>query len=264
MAGSMGNSRRRHFRSAAVAWLLAATVVAGACAQTFDELMSESGAAAEASIEAQKRVDALARQTRSAMREFRSVSRQIEDLRRYNDQLERQIAEQRRSTDSLDASIAQLSGFQRELLPLTERMLDSLQRFIALDLPFRLAERQQRIAGLRELLDNPSIPVAEKYHEVLRAYRAELAYGTGLDAWTDQVTVGGAMREGTLLRIGRIALFFRSPDGNVSAMWNRMRRRWEVLEDIDADTLAEGIRVARGGVARELLLLPVPAPEGGS
>ena len=69
---------------------------------------------------------------------------------------EQQIAGQQARLADLERSLAELTGLQREVLPLLGSMLDALDRFVDLDLPFRRAERKARVAALRALLRRSS------------------------------------------------------------------------------------------------------------
>jgi len=57
------------------------------------------------------------------------------------------------------------------------RMVDTLDKFVAEDLPFLKEERTQRVEILKHLLTDPQTGVAEKYRRILEAYQIEADYG---------------------------------------------------------------------------------------
>ena len=61
----------------------------------------------------------------------------------------------------LNQSIDQVSYVERQILHLI-RMVDALDNFIELDVPFLEQERDERIAGLRELMGKANVDVSEK------------------------------------------------------------------------------------------------------
>ena len=54
--------------------------------------------------------------------------------------------------DKLDEQLVQVVVMQRQIPPLAQRMLESLESFISLDTPFRKEERQNRVDLVRASL----------------------------------------------------------------------------------------------------------------
>src|SRR3546814_3064625 len=65
-------------------------------------------------------------------------------------------------------------------MPLMLRMTDSLEKFVALDLPFLHNERQARIDNLKQALGDPQVNAGEKFRRILEAYQIEVDYGRTL------------------------------------------------------------------------------------
>src|SRR5690606_12466891 len=126
-----------------------------------------------AGVQSQKRIDKLQEETSDLYQEFKTVSKEIDGLRVYNRQLERQISSQQKVIADLTRSIDQVTVRERQMQPLILRMLDSLEQFVALDVPFLPAERQERIEQLRAVQERADISVAEKFRQVLEAYKIE-------------------------------------------------------------------------------------------
>jgi len=131
-----------------------------------------------------------------------------------------------------------------------------------LDIPFLLDERKQRVARLRENLNRSDLSAAEKFRQVLEAYKIESEYGTRIDSYTDIVDISGQNREVNILRVGRIALLYQTANKQHSAVWNKKTKQWQPLEGGDAqEALAKGIRMANKQVAVDMLELPISTPE---
>src|SRR5690625_6394202 len=113
------------------------------------------------------RIDRLAQETDDLVHQFDVVHREIEGLRTYDSQLERQIAAQLRVMEELGESIEQVTVIERQIQPLVLRMLEGLEQFVALDMPFRVEERQARLKMLRDNQDRADISVGEKFRQVL-------------------------------------------------------------------------------------------------
>jgi hypothetical protein len=151
---------------------------------------------------------------------------------------------------------------QRQITPLVIRMIDGLEQFVALDKPFHLRERQERLAFLRANLDRADVTTAEKFRQVLEAYKIENEYGRKIDAYKDTIQIDGADREVNVLRVGRIALLFQTTDLAVSGYWDSGKSSWEKLDSNEyRSAIQNGIRMANKQASIDLLTLPIAAPE---
>ena len=246
--------------------LLAAICIGGgasiAVAQSIDPIV-EVGKQRTASAKAsQAKIDRLADETASLLSDYKTVMKQVDGLKVYNARLERQIANQEKRIRDIDASIAEASVIQRQIPPLVTRMLDGLEQFINLDMPFDLDTRLGNIEAVRANMDRSDVTSAEAFRQVLELYSIELQYGRGIEAFTDTIELGGAEREVDILRIGRVALVYQSTDGAETGAWNKDSQSWEELSAGDyAAAVRKGVRIAKKQATIELLNMPVSAPE---
>jgi septal ring factor EnvC (AmiA/AmiB activator) len=209
----------------------------------------------------QQKIDQVWEETGELREQFQQTARELDSLRSYNEHMARMVGAQEQSIASLESQLDEVQITQRGVIPLLGRMLDSLAQFIELDRPFLLTERRQRVARLREMLDSPEETIAEKYRRVLEAYQVESEYGRTLESYRDTLEAGGGVLSVEFLRVGRIALLYRSLDGAESGVWDQVTRSWKPLPSSDRSSLKQGFRVAKKQIAPELLVLPVKAPE---
>jgi hypothetical protein len=160
----------------------------------------------------------------------------------------------------LNESIDNVTVVNRQISPLIERMIDNLETFIGLDLPFLSSERTDRISFLRETLDRPDVEVSEKFSQVMQAYQVENSYGATIEAYTDIIELDGQDRQVDILKWGRVTLVFQTPDGAVSGAWDKKAGSWEILGDEYAGGIRDALRIARKTQTADLVRLPVPAP----
>ena len=240
-------------------------LAAGPRAEPLAEILSSGEQSAAAGQAAQAEVDRLAEETRRLLEEYKSVGRQIEGLGIHNARLERLHQDQQRRLAELEVAGAGALALQREMAPLLTRMIDSLEQFISLDLPFRLAERNARIAALRRGMECADTPVDMSFRAVLLAYRTELDYALHLGTYADTISVDGAAVGVQVLQVGRSVLLAQTPDATRGFRWDRSARGWVMLDDSYLEAVAQGIAIARGDQPPVLLRLPLPAPaEAGS
>ena len=210
----------------------------------------------------QTKIDRLADETRDLLSEYKTVIKQVEGLRVYNARLERQIANQERRIADIDQSISDAAIIQRQIPPLVTRMLDGLDQFIDLDMPFDLERRKGNADAVRSNLDRADVTAAEAFRQVLELYSIELQYGRGIESYSGTISVDGADSEVDMLRIGRVALIAQTTDGADTRAWNNATRSWEELSSADySAAVRKAVRIAKKQATIELLNMPIAAPE---
>lgn len=259
----MTSYRMKNVLSAVAASLLALFGAAAAAqTDTIDDILEVSTAKTQAARESQAKVDRLADETRNLLDDYKTVMKQIDGLRVYNARLQRQIDNQLRRIAEINESIDQVTVIQRQMTPLVIRMIDGLEQFVEMDVPFNMEERRQRIEFLRTNVDRSDLTVAEKFRQVLEAYNIELQYGRGFETYTDTIDLGAGPRDVDFLRIGRVALVYQSTDGAEAGVWNNETRSWEALPVGQyGNAIRKGVRIAKKQATIDLLNMPVSAPE---
>ena len=246
--------------------LLVAMCIGGsasvAVAQSIDPIVEVGKQRTVAAKASQAKIDRLADETATLLSDYKTVMKQVDGLKVYNARLERQIANQERRIRDIDNSIAEAAVIQRQIPPLVTRMLDGLEQFINLDMPFDLDTRLGNIEAVRANMDRSDVTSAEAFRQVLELYSIELQYGRGIEAYTDTINLYGAEREVDILRIGRVALVYQSTDGAETGAWNKDTQSWEELSAGDySAAVRKGVRIAKKQATIELLNMPVSAPE---
>ena len=248
-------------------WLsmLALAVVAGfsgpVSAATLADIYQVAERINQQARTSQAKIDALTEETRQLLNQYKTVLKQIEGLRVYNRQLEKQISGQRQEMEQLARSIDEVTIIERQITPLMLRMIEGLDQFVGLDLPFLLDERYNRIDLLREMMDRADVAVSEKFSQVLRAFQIENEYGRTMESYADTIEIEGVDRKVDVLKVGRVSLVYQTPDGEETGMWNQTSRAWEPLGDEYTTPVRNGIRMARKQLSVDMLTLPITGPE---
>ena len=205
----------------------------------------------------QAKIDQMDDDTSLIVNEFKTVSKQIEGLRVYNAQMKQQIDRQEERLKEIDITMKEAQVMQRQIPPFTRRMLSGIETSIELDLPFHLSERKERIAFAKAALDNPTVSPAEGLRQVLEAFEVEGEYGRKLDTYKDSIMIDGELREGNILRVGRLAMVFQTADETQTHGWNNKTRSWEELDGSYRNPTRKGIRIADRLATVDLLELPL-------
>lgn len=211
----------------------------------------------ESAANSQMKVNQLTDQIDSKLQQFKTINKEIEGLEVYNNQLRKQIANQVQEMADLNASIDDVSVIERQITPLMIRMIDGLEQFVALDVPFLPEERSNRIKDLKNMMDRADVAPSEKFRRVMEAYQVEMDYGRTLEAYAGLHTVDGQERNVDFLRIGRTALIYQTRDGGLQGIWNKKTNQWEVLSSDYRTQVTKGLRMAKKQMAPDLLMLPV-------
>ena len=176
---------KKHIRRLSAMVLAVATTMLGASvyAATLNDIFQVAERMNVNAKKSQAKIDALNEDTRKLLSEYKIVLKEIEGLRVYNRQLEKQIANQEREMAQLSSSIDEVTVIERQITPLMLRMIDGLEQFVELDVPFLLDERRDRIERLREIMDRADVAVSEKFSQVLRAFQIENEYGRTMETY---------------------------------------------------------------------------------
>ena len=207
---------------------------------------------------AQRQIDRLDDQTKDAIAEYRAVIAESESLKRYIGQLIGQVRSQDDEIESLKQQLQEIENTNREVLPMMDRMVGTLGKFIDADVPFLPEERADRQGDLETLMLRADITTAEKYRRILESYQTEMEYGRNIEAYTGDL--GDTGREVEFLRVGRVALMYQTRDGNETGYWDNDKRDWVLAPDL-ARSVAEGLRIARKQAPPNLMILPIHAPQ---
>ena len=208
-------------------------------------------------------VSDLSDETQDLLGQYRLVLQQIDRLIAYNDYVERLIVDQEAQIKDIREQLDQFALIERGIVPLMLDSIDTLDKFIDLDVPFLLEERKARVARLRTIMNLSDVTVSEKYRQIMDAYQIETTYGRDIEAYTGLLEIGGVSRQVDFLRIGRTSLTYQTPDQEETGFWNKQDRRWEKLPNKYQNYVTQGLRVARKQVTPNLLELPIEAPGGG-
>lgn len=241
--------------------MLAAGWVAQTAAnpQLVNAATAEQMAAEKAAAASQGKINNLDDEKQTMLGDYRATLRETESLRRYNEQLELQLKSQEEEMVSIGKQIGEIERTNREIYPLMQRMVETLEQFVSLDLPFLAGERTTRIATLKEIMNRADVSTAEKYRRILEAYSVEMEYGRTIEAYQGKIGSGEATRTVDFLRVGRVALLYQTLDGRETGFWDATAKAWQEDDDYE-DHVRKGLKIARKQVAPNLLVVPVPAP----
>ena len=211
----------------------------------------------KAAASTQKSVDKLADQTSDYAQTYQLTLQSIDSLVAYNASIEGYIRRQQAEMASLQRQMDGIDGTERAIIPMMEDMIESLDQFIHLDIPFLMPERERRVNFLREMMLRVDVSNSEKYRKILEAYQVENDYGSSVASYEEEIEANGQKKTVDFLRFGRIALVYQSRDEASRAYYDNTSRSWVPIGDEFRRSIRDGIKMARGQANLDLIHLPI-------
>ncbi len=208
-------------------------------------------------VKSQNKVDSLVNQTKDLVQEYRDAIRKTDSLGIYNGQLLKLIKQQKVSLNAIKRQLDNVEETQRSIVPLMIKMIDTLEKFVKLDLPFLTQERQQRVADLKSIMDRPDVTLPDKYRRIMEAYQIEMEYGRTIEAYSDTVKIDTQEYTVDVLRVGRLLICFQTLDGEMSGVWNKESKSWEKISSEYDRSIKQGLQIAKKQAPPELIKLPI-------
>jgi FtsZ-binding cell division protein ZapB len=243
-------------------------IIAVLCVPLFSQSITEdenivedtigiSTASIEKSGLTQEQIVKLDEQTRILLAEYQSTSKEYDSLKLYNDQVQKIINSQIDEIESILIKIDELDQTNQRIVPFMLRMIDGLENFIQLDIPFLLDERRDRLNNLKVTMDRGDISTSEKFRLIIEAYKTELEYGRTIEAYRDNILIDDVETSADFLRIGRIALTYLTVDGSKGGYWDTNSQSWEKASSSIKRSTADALKVASKQAPPALIKIPV-------
>ncbi|TPH19157.1 DUF3450 domain-containing protein [Litorilituus lipolyticus] len=253
----MSKVSKKSLIASAMVGALALTASNFAAADALTDLQKAEAKIFKASAKSQAKINTIYEQTQDLLGEYRNTIDEADVLRGYNDHVQRMVDDQKANIVSLQKQIDGIDKIKQGVVPLMYKMIDSLEKFIELDVPMNIDRRKERVANLRNVMDDSNVTVSEQFRLVLEAYEIEAGYGTIFDAYQGEIDLGGRTLTADFVHMGRIALVAQSLDAKHSWLWNNETRSWEELGDEYLKPITDAIRMARKQLPPDLTKLPV-------
>lgn len=225
------------------------------------DLLTESINISKGSFESsdltQKEINQLDETTRILLAEYQSTTKEYETLKLYNDQVQKIINSQLAEIEDIILQIDELDETNQMIVPLMIKMINGLEDFISLDLPFLMKERVNRINNLRTTMDRGDISTSEKFRLITEAYKTELEYGRTIETYRDTINIDGVDTSADFLRIGRIALTYLTTDGSKGGYYDLNEKTFLKSSGSIKRATEDGLKIASKQAPPALIQIPI-------
>ena len=171
--------------------------------------------------------------------------------------IQKHLARQQNRNRELTDQLAKLDAISRDIEPFLEethaRLVEHLRREPAL-LP---EERSRRLDHLRTLLQDPSIDIGEKYRKTMEALFIEAEYGNTVDVYQQTIAIADQPVTVTILRLGRLALFYQSMDAKSCGYYDHGAGKWQPLANRHNKGIRTAMEIARKQRPARMVSLPI-------
>ncbi|MBT3317458.1 DUF3450 domain-containing protein [bacterium] len=188
---------------------------------------------------------------------YRSARSDVEYLTKRRDlALQRRDAMQDRA-DELTRRLAESKRLRESLVDTLGVLLTKLDSAVTNDLPFLEQERSIRLESLSQELARPDFTSAEKLRRLLEAFQVEAGYGSTVEVYPTKIRIDEQELSVDVLRIGRLSLFWMTPDQSMCGDYNVASGNWEVLENKYNRSISRAMEMATRMRPVELINLPL-------
>jgi len=222
------------------------------------QIQQQSTATLKREIATQDKVEQWSEQRQALVNDLLDQKTQLE-WNRFQTKKYRQYVDHKQTTIAdLKRQKEQMTLLRKELEPFLDSSVEQLHNDVAKDLPFLDQERSERLAFLDQSLTDPDLALSEKLRRVLEALQVEADYGNSVEVTEQTLSLASGDTMVQVLRLGRVGLFYLSPNGDKVGQWDVQERVWKPLPEEYRDTVRVTIDIIEQKRAAELIDLPLP------
>jgi hypothetical protein len=222
-----------------------------------DQTINTQVEASNVSIEIQNKIDELDIESKKIYFDYKDTLNEFNSLKNYDDQLSKIIDAQIIEISSINEQLDSLDSINIDILPLLKRMVDSLSKFITLDIPFLIEERKLRLQDLDTLIVRADVTTAEKFRKIFEAYQLEANFGKTIESYQGFLTIKESEKAVDYFRLGRLGLYYRTPNGKETGYWNSNSQQWVHEGSSLDDEIKAALDIANRQSPPNFIKLPV-------
>lgn len=232
----------------------------------------------------------------AAAEEYAALLQQISDLEVSVAHQEVYVGTQEKRISALQSQIDEVPALINAIDPMLDKIKVAVGREIALDLPFDLETRNNRLGAFEEILEEKEARPADKMRRALTILDAEVSYGQSVQAYAgnhpikekvgsrleaceqdaasaacnlskDQkkkledgasiADIAVELKDGYYLRYGRLALAYMQADEADILRYDEESKAWVAMSGGKALDIRRAMKMARGESAPTVVQAPI-------
>ncbi|HEX5133500.1 MAG TPA: DUF3450 domain-containing protein [Candidatus Krumholzibacteria bacterium] len=205
----------------------------------------------------QQKQDDWATEQAALVARYRTAQANVEYLEKRESYEESEVSALENNIAELERRLLESTRLNESLQDTLNAVVGRLETFVARDIPFLVDERAARVAAIKEEIARPDVTGAEKLRRVLEALQVEANYGNTVEVYQEQVTVGDEAIFADMLQIGRVSVYWRTPDGKRVGEYDRASGAWLELDGKYARSINMTVDMATRIRPTEIVTLPI-------
>lgn len=229
----------------------------GRCDSLSQKIEAPVKSSIDTRIDTQEKLDAWDQEKTILSGKFNELSARHTALEKKLSYLMKQAESREALNTSLKERISETERIANEIEPFIESSVKTISLFIETDTPFLKKERVNRLNRLKEILNDAEVSMSEKFRKVMEALFIEAEYGNTTEVYQEKIQLENKDVLVNVFRLGRIALFCLSLDGETAGYYSHTQTAWEVLPEKYKREIHAAIEMASKRRPADLLRLPL-------
>ena len=170
--------------------------------------------------------------------QMRSYVNQKSDLDVRISRSELNIKDLERELKQLSEANSKKSLVHENIAPVVNDAIQYLKESVSQSLPFKLNERLKALEEIKFRLDTHVITPNKAANQLWAFVEDELMLGRSSGIYNDTLNIDGQDKLVKVLRIGKIAMFYKTPDGKFGLL-HKKGQQWQMQSLKDPDSVAQ-------------------------
>jgi len=170
--------------------------------------------------------------------QMRSYSNEKSDLDVRISRADLNIKDLQRELDKLTEISRKKTQSRGDVTPVLKESIKTLRESVSASLPFKLKQRLAALDEIESRLDNAIITPNKAANQLWAFVEDELMLGKSSGLYNDTLTIDGQEKLVKVLRIGKIAMFYKTSDDHFGLI-QRRGDSWKQVAMSDDDNVAQ-------------------------
>ena len=207
--------------------------------------------------QAQQAEDRWIKEKEKMQADYQALLADIERLEKQEVLLKTDLSGRQQRLVGIERESIESEKVKAELEGVLEMIMERLEDFVQRDLPFLEEERRSRIEGIKALLVQADTDLSEKCRRTMEALQVETQYGRTFEVEEETIVLDDQPLTVDVLRVGRLALFFRTTDGSTVGWYDKAAEAWQRLPSDYGRAVGRACEMAMKQRPVDLVRLPL-------
>jgi len=207
--------------------------------------------------ETQKKEDAWDSEKKRLTMRYQTLEATKKGLLLEQEQYRVRLNNYRQRVEEAQRKTIESAQLRKELTAYLSTIVDGIEKLTTTGLPFLASERNQRLLEIKETLLDLEIAAAEKYRRVMEDLQIETEYRHTVEVYPEEIEIAGEKKMVEILRLGGLALFWRSPDGGIIGDYDRLKQEWRPMDKHYRNAVNKAMEIALKQRTIEMVSLPI-------